>query len=115
MKIRIVIDQDIVTKPILAEAILETGVLLNIAQAHFDSAAGEIIVDIKDTEYSKIKNALVLRGAKVLKLDTPINWDEEECVECGACISVCPTKVFSMDIEWNLIVDNTKCISVAHA
>jgi ferredoxin len=110
MKIRIIINRDIVTKPILAEAILETGIPLNIAQAHFDSATGEIVADIKDTEYKKIKNALVSRGAEVFRLDTPINWDEDECVECGACISVCPTKVFSMDKEWNLKVDTTKCI-----
>lgn len=110
MKIRIIINRDIVTKPILAEAIIETGIPLNIAQAHFDSATGEIIADIKDTEYRMIKNALVSRGAEVLRLDTPINWDEDECVECGACISVCPTKVFSMDQEWSLKVDTTKCI-----
>jgi ferredoxin len=110
MKIRIIINQDIVTRPILAEAILETGIPLNIAQAHFDSTAGEIVADIKDTEYKMIKQALVSRGAEVRKLDTPINWDEDECVECGACVSVCPTKVFSMDKEWNLVVDTTKCI-----
>lgn len=110
MKIRILIDQKIVNKPIVAEAIIETDIPLNIAQAHFDSTHGEIIADIKDEEYKTIKHALVSKGAEVLKLDTPIEWDEDECVECGGCISVCPTKVFSMDDHWNLQIDNTKCI-----
>lgn len=110
MKIKIVVDQKIVDRPIIAEAIIETGIPLNIAQAHFDSNRGEIIAGIKPEEYKKIKDALVTRGAEVFQLNTPIEWDEDECVECGACISVCPTRVFSMDKEWNLQIDYSKCI-----
>ena len=46
MKIKIIIESAIVTKPILAEAILETGVLLNISQAHYDTTHGEVVADI---------------------------------------------------------------------
>lgn len=110
MMIKINIAANIVTKPILAESILETGALLNISQAHFDPTRGEVVAEIPSEQFRKIKNSLVSRGAEVVVLDTPISRDEEECVECGACISVCPVKVFSFSDEWDLEVDSDKCI-----
>lgn len=110
MKIKITISSEIVTKPILAESIIETGILLNISQAHFESSYGDVVADVAAEEFERINAALSSRGAEVKRLDTPINWDEDECVECSACISVCPTLVFSLDDEYNLLVDQSKCI-----
>ncbi|AKB84879.1 4Fe-4S binding protein [Methanococcoides methylutens] len=110
MMIKINIAANIVTKPILAESILETGALLNISQAHFDPTRGEVVAEITSDQFRKIKDSLVSKGAEVLVLDTPISRDEEECVECGACISVCPVKVFSFADDWGLEVDSDKCI-----
>lgn len=110
MMIKINISADIVGEPIIAESILETGTSLNISQAHFDSSHGEIIAEVENSQFRKIKDALNSRGAKITILDNPIIRDEEECVECGACISVCPVKVFSFDEEWNLQMDTDKCI-----
>lgn len=110
MKIKINISSDIVTSPILSESILETGVLLNVSQAHFDRSHGEVVADVPEELFEKIRSALVSRGAVVKRLDTPIEWDEDECVECSACMSVCPTKVFSLDEDYSLRVDKSKCI-----
>lgn len=113
MKIKINISSDILTKPIMAAAILETGVMLNISQAHFDRSHGEVVADVDRDGYDLICKALTSKGAHVIRLDTPITWDENECVECGACVSVCPTKVFSMDSEFSLHVEESKCIQCA--
>ncbi|MDA0525611.1 4Fe-4S binding protein [Methanococcoides alaskense] len=110
MKIKISIESSIVTKPILAEAIVETGALLNISQAHFDNTHGEVVADIPSEQFGKIRDSLVKKGAEVVVLDTPISRDEEECVECGACVSVCPVGVFSLADDWSLEVDPDKCI-----
>lgn len=110
MKIKIDISSDIVTKPIVAESILETGILLNISQAHFDRSYGEVVADVDEDKFDQISKSLSSKGAKVTKLNIPIKWDENECVECGACISVCPTKVFSLDDAFSLLVDESKCI-----
>ncbi|MDK2892908.1 4Fe-4S binding protein [Methanohalophilus sp.] len=110
MMIKVNISADIVGEPIIAESIIETGTILNISQAHFDSNHGEIIAEVEMSQFPKIRDALISRGAEVAILDNPIMRDEEECVECGACISVCPVKVFSFDREWNLQIDADKCI-----
>ena len=110
MKVKINISSEIVTKPILAESILETGVLLNVSQAHFDRSHGEVVADVVEDQFEEMRSALVSRGAVVTRLDTPIEWDEDECVECSACISVCPTKFFSLGEDYSLLVDKSKCI-----
>lgn len=110
MKIKINISSETVVKPIIAESILETGVLLNVSQAHFDRSHGEIVADVMEEHYEKMYKALSSRGARVTRLDSPIEWNEDECVECSACISVCPTKVFSLKKDYSLKVDKAKCI-----
>ncbi|MDD2439672.1 MAG: 4Fe-4S binding protein [Methanosarcinaceae archaeon] len=110
MKIKIIIPTERIQSPLIAESMVETGVLLNIMVANIDSTYGELIADVDTTLFHKLKEALEKRGAFVTTLDQPIHWDEEECVECGACISVCPMKVYSFDKEWNLCVDEKKCI-----
>lgn len=110
MKIKINVPADILVDPIIAESIIETGTLLNISQAQIDSTQGRIVADVTKEEFKKFKKAMTSRGAEVIVLDTPIIRDEEECVECGACVSVCPVKVFVLGDDWGLQMAQEKCI-----
>jgi len=110
MKIKINVAPDIIVNPIIAETIIETGALLNISQAHIDSTHGTIIADVPEDQFNRVKNALSSRGAVVTVLDRPIVRDEDECVDCGACISVCPVKVFSFGEDWSINMEVEKCI-----
>ncbi|MHB8101508.1 MAG: 4Fe-4S binding protein [Methanosarcina sp.] len=110
MKIKISIPTERIQNPIISESIIETGISINIMVANIDSTYGELIADVSDFQFDKIKNALESRGAIVSILDRPIHRDEEECVECGACISVCPMNVYTFDEAWNVQVEEKKCI-----
>lgn len=110
MKIKISIPTERIQNPIISESIIEPGISINIMVANIDSTYGELIADVSDFQFDKIKNALESRGAIVSILDRPIHRDEEECVECGACISVCPMNVYTFDEAWNVQVDEKKCI-----
>ena len=110
MKIKISIPTERTQNPIISESIIETGISINIMVANIDSTYGELIADVNDFRFYRIKNALESRGAIVSILDRPIHRDDEECVECGACISVCPMNVYCFDVGWNVQVDEKKCI-----
>jgi len=45
----------------------------------------------------------------VEELKDKINLDREKCIDCGACISLCPVNCLSME-DFELKVDDNKCI-----
>ena len=110
MKIRISFPEDRIKSPVLSEIILKTGILMSIVSSHVDSSGGEVIIEIDDKDYDKIRDEFLIRGASVIPLNTPICRNKKECVECGACISVCPSKVYGFDPAWNLTMEVQKCV-----
>ena len=40
-----------------------------------------------------------------------LTWDEENCVHCGACTSVCPSRALTIDApDYVLAYDKEKCL-----
>jgi len=97
-------------RPLIAETVLKTGVLISVERAHIDSMTGELLIDVPDKDAKIISSALTEAGAEVRALERSIVRDEEECVDCGACVSVCPQDVFSFDDEWRLQMEAEKCV-----
>ena len=110
MKIMLHVTPDIVQKPIISDVILETGVALNIDRANVDATSGEIVIDVDDSNSDVICEALKKRGVVVSVLSQPVIRDEDECINCGACVGVCPTGVFRYDDDWSVPMDSSKCI-----
>ena len=97
-------------EPIIAKAVKETGVLINVERAVIDSSEGEALIDVPDEQCRLVSDTMSSLGAKVHILDHGVSHDESECVDCGACISVCPREVFTFDGEWRLVMDVGKCV-----
>ena len=77
-------------KPIIAQVVRDTGVLVNVERALIDSSEGEALIDIPDESCRIVKDRLTDLGASVRILEEEIILDETECVDCGACEAVCP-------------------------
>ncbi|MHB8053298.1 MAG: 4Fe-4S binding protein, partial [Methanoregula sp.] len=77
-------------KPIIAQAVRDTGVLINVERAVIDSSEGEALIDVPDDQCRLVSDTMTSLGAHVRILDHGVNLDESECVDCGACISICP-------------------------
>ena len=97
-------------KPIIAQVVRDTGVLINVERAVIDSSEGEALIEVPDDQCRLVSDTMISLGAHVRILEHGITFNESECVDCGACISVCPREVFSFDKGWKLQLDEGKCI-----
>jgi ferredoxin len=97
-------------KPIIAQVVRDTGVLINVERAVIDSSEGEALIDVPDEQYKLVSERMIALGAQVRILEHGVSFNETECVDCGACISICPREVFSFDPEWKLRLAEEKCI-----
>lgn len=97
-------------EPIIAKVVKETGVLINVERANIDSSAGEVLIDIPDADSQVVCNLMRAKGATVRILEEGINRDEDECIDCGACISICPVEVFYFDEQWKVRLRAGRCV-----
>ena len=97
-------------EPVIAQVVKETGVLINVEKANIDSMAGEMLIDVPDKDADQVRRRLEEMGVTVRVMENAVVRDEEECVDCGACIGVCPQEVFSFDAEWRLVVSAERCV-----
>ena len=109
MKLMLHVAPGIVRQPLIASVILETSALVNIERASIDAVSGEIVLEVSQDKCEEVKEAFERRGVKVVLLEIPLIRDEDECIHCGACVSVCPTGTFKFD-DWRVVVDPGKCI-----
>jgi NAD-dependent dihydropyrimidine dehydrogenase PreA subunit len=110
MKIVLKFPQKIMQDPLLADVVLETGVRINIDRALVDGSIGEIVIDVPDERVEEVAEAFRRRGTEVREMDTPVVFDEAECVQCGACISVCPVEVFKYNEDRTISIDLQRCV-----
>jgi ferredoxin len=96
--------------PLIADVVLETGVRINIDRAFVDASTGEIVIDVPDEHVEEVAAAFRRRGATVREMDTPIVFEEAECVQCGACVSVCPLEVFKFGKNGMISMDLKRCV-----
>ena len=103
---------DVVDSPILAETILTTGVLINILRAKMDYDEGTIVISVlgDEKQQKSVVDALVKKGVDISRLEKNITNDTDRCVDCGACIALCPTGAISFDKDWTISVEGEKCI-----
>ena len=103
---------DKVKEPILASVVKETGVLLNILTAEISPSGGEILlaIDAPEAEMAKIIELFERKSVEVMEIKRAIEFDEEKCFDCGACISLCPTGALLLAEDYSLKLDEDKCI-----
>ncbi len=99
-------------EPVFSSVIRETDAPINILRANVGSGGGEIIVSI-DAPEKKAEEAIALfreRGVEVEEIKRTIKLDDEACIECGACISLCPTGALQLTDDYSIVLDEDKCV-----
>ncbi|WP_202318929.1 4Fe-4S binding protein [Archaeoglobus neptunius] len=103
-------DSRTVTEPVLSRTTLKTGALINILRASVGARRGEILIEVEDEKAKEVEEILKTQGVDVIELVGAVQKDDEKCVHCGACISICPTEALKFNGEKRVIVEAEKCV-----
>jgi NAD-dependent dihydropyrimidine dehydrogenase PreA subunit len=102
-------DNETVEKPVTSEVILEHRVPLNILSAKIDQDGGEILAEVAPDRALEIIAAFKARGVSAGE-PRLIEKDDELCIDCGACVSLCPVNAYTTDWEHAVVLDPERCL-----
>ena len=86
----------------------------NVLQAKIDGSGARMILLMKGTEKSIDDAVEYMRssGITVDLADNSVKKDDGRCIDCGSCISICPTFAFETDRgTWDILFDADKCVA----
>lgn len=101
-------DKSNVDQPITSQVILELNTPVNILSARMNQLGGEILAEIPSKQAEKVIKAFRDRGVTV-DTSTLIEKDDDRCIDCGACVSLCPMDALRFNDDFSVILEPEKC------
>jgi len=86
----------------------------NVLQAKIDGSGGRMILSMngEDNDIADSISYLISIGIDVEPMDNYVKRDEKRCIDCGSCVSLCPTYAFELDTgTWDVTLDTGKCVA----
>ena len=117
MKKRVILrfKRNTIDKPIVYHLAKDYNLVFNILRASISPKAESMMVmEIEGEEADFNKGMEYLRQANIAiePIEQDINRDEEKCVHCGLCTSVCATEALDMDRDTMKVgFDYEKCVA----
>ncbi|MBN2851192.1 MAG: 4Fe-4S binding protein [Clostridia bacterium] len=112
-KIKIYFSKGNVGKPITYELVKKYDVMFNILHADINyGSEGNLITEISGEE-KNVADALKYLDeldVKYKMYTKSIIRDEDACIDCGSCTSVCPSGALTMNDNDELQFDKEKCL-----
>jgi ferredoxin len=112
-KLRLLFPAELTGEPITYHLVKEYDLIYNIFHARITQGMhGELIIEIigKEENINAGIEFIKSKGITVEYLTRTIIWDEDSCIHCGTCTSVCPSGALSLDADAKLTFDNSKCV-----
>ncbi len=114
-KIVLTFPQSLVDKPIVFHLIKDYNLVFNILRASITpKEEGLMVIEIsgKEDDFKKGADYLKKQGVNVQPLKKDVKWVEKKCIQCGACIPICPTNALKIDRDsMKISFDEEKCIA----
>jgi len=117
-KIAILFPPEIADKPFITELIKHHNIVVNILKASISGGKhGKMTLELsgKDDDVKAALKYLSDEGLEVIIYTDSVIRYEEQCVECGACAGVCPSKALTMSApDYLLKYDMELCLLCGH-
>ena len=106
--------QQSIDKPIVSALIRDFNLDFNILKASISPGEeGLMILELTGAQkdYDRGITYLQEAGLEIQSLSQDVLRNEERCTHCGACITMCPTRAFSLEKGTRKVnFDNSRCI-----
>ncbi|MGZ7048507.1 MAG: 4Fe-4S binding protein [Methanobacterium sp.] len=101
---------DIVNRSIISDAMKKYNIKFNILRANITPKGGVVLIELEGENVDQSIHNMENQGIQVDQVKKVLKRDEEKCVDCGACISLCPVKAICIKEDWSVGIDNELCI-----
>lgn len=106
--------QQTIDKPIVSALIRDYALDFNILKASISPGEeGLMILELTGAQKDYDRGIRYLQeiGLDIQSLSQDVLRNEERCTHCGACITMCPTRAFTLDSGTRKVnFDNSRCI-----
>jgi L-aspartate semialdehyde sulfurtransferase ferredoxin len=117
MKKRVILrfKRNTIDKPVVYRLVKDYDLVFNILRANISPKAESMMVmeiDGEEANFAKGMEYLSQANIGIEPIEQDINRDEERCVHCGLCTSVCATEALEIDRETMRVgFDYEKCVA----
>lgn len=100
----------IVSKAIISNLIKKFDINFNILRADITPKGGKMLIEMGGNQSKEAQKFLENEGIQLTPIKKVVKKDDEKCIDCGACISLCPVKAIHSLDDWTVDVDDELCI-----
>jgi len=93
----------------IINVILAQNISVNILKLSTGTSGTNLLLDIPEDKINSITEELK-KNDVIINKKGRVTMDIEKCIDCGACISLCPTEALHMDEKELLEYSLEKCI-----
>jgi ferredoxin len=101
------------TRPVTYHLVKDYDLTPNILRARIEPGQqGRLLLEVTGTK-DAIDSAVAFLAKEGIEVDaaaSDIVLDEDRCVVCGLCTSLCKPQALSLDAEGRLLFDKDKCV-----
>ncbi len=101
-------------QPIIYRLIKNYDLIINILKADINpQKEGYLVMELEGSQLSYDEGVKFMSdlGVVLEPLSESIRWNEEKCIQCGACTSFCPTEALEMNRDtMEVAFVNAKCV-----
>jgi L-aspartate semialdehyde sulfurtransferase ferredoxin len=110
MKAWLTFSPTIVNKAIISNLMKKCDINFNILKANITPKGGKMLVEIDGEEVKESIEFMENEGIKVSPIKEVVKKDKEKCIDCGACISLCPVEAIKIEKDWTIEINDKLCI-----